>query len=256
MPFKSTISTLDILQLAKLVLVNGPPGSGKTTSFHTIPGRKAIIVVPGELGFTSIEPGESVVPFILDKPAGFQLDLAELEKIIKSIARGEHGKFDAICLDGIHKAFYLIQKAAGYTMDTDPKEFVRYHEKFAGLLDLIAQAPIEWRVVSCYDGPEIVDTTVDKKSQVVKNYPGLPGKQAKDIMGRFPLVLHSFVFGSGKDAKYQWHLQGTSSVGGALIHLPRTVVSKLPAVMEQDFGRLEKSIRDILEPNLDESSKK
>ena len=58
---KSTFSLMTIEDWSKSfdrILINGPPYSGKTTSFMTWPAPRQIIVAPGELGSSSILPDD------------------------------------------------------------------------------------------------------------------------------------------------------------------------------------------------------
>lgn len=248
MKLVETISMEDQLASANLILINGPPLSGKTTSLMTTPEPRAILIPPGELGYTSIRASPTTKVFRWQDEVDVKVDwatiLTQFEGVLREVGRGKYGKFETVAIDGLHVLYRLIQKALGYNENTDPKEFTRYHDRFNGVLDLLVAQPSRYRIATVYDGPELVDPANDKKT--TKVYPDLPGKQAKAVMGRFPLVVHTFLFGAGASRKFQWHLQPNEGVHGAGLHLPREMAAKLPPVLEQDFGKLDSAIRASL----------
>ena len=251
-----TIDMQDQLDSAKLILVNGPPMSGKTTSILTAPEPRVTIIAPGELGFTSVmaTPTNQVKRWKEEPgvPTDWLKVLLSVEEVLKNCARGKYGdlKEGTVALDGIHKLYRLIQRALGYeNMDEVPEKerggaWGRCHDRFNAVLDLLVAQPAKYRIATVYDGLEVVDPLAAKKESRI--WPDLPGKQAKHIMGRFPLALHSFVFGEPPNRKYMWHLAPNTSISGAGLHLPRAIVAKLPATMEQDFGKLEAAIKASL----------
>jgi hypothetical protein len=126
-------------------------------------------------------------------------------------------------------------KALGFTADVDPKAYVKYHEAFTNYMQMILQSSTPFVVASSYDGNEAVEAG----SKVTQIFPDLPGKMAKQVMGMFPVVLHSDRSRVGEVEKFQWQLRATGKVQGVGMHLPADIKAKFPAEIDQDWRKIE-----------------
>lgn len=228
------------------ILINGPPLSGKTSSLITFPASRHILVAPGELGASSIREDEftKVYTFRFDPTDDFKFQpiWKSVQELTKDILRGSFGKVHTFAIDGLHKLYYFIQKALGYTSSTDPREFARYHETFIKFLTPILASNIPIVVATCYDGVETEDIKGADGKSITSIYPALPGRMAKDIMGMFPLVFHSERSGSGKEQEFKWRLRAKDRIQGAGAHFPAEVRDMFPAFTNQNWKEVSKII--------------
>lgn len=223
------------------VLLNGPPLSGKTTSFLTFPAKRHIIVAPGELGHSSLREDENTKLYYWEfDPAVSNIQYLKtwvnVQKITHSIIAGEYGEVTTFAFDGLHKLYYLIMKAKGYTVDSDPREYVKYHEEFSKYMHLILGSKIPYVVASAYDGAEAIEAG----SKITAIFPDLPGKMSKQVMGMFPVVFHTERSGEGDKEKYTWRLRATGKVQAAGMHLPTDLKAKFPAELDQNWAEVER----------------
>lgn len=130
-------------------------------------------------------------------------------------------------------------KANGFTPDTDPKAYVKYHEEFSNYMHMCLGTSIPYVVATSYDGNEAMEAG----SKVTQIYPDLPGKMSKQIMGMFPAVLHSERTGEGDKEKFTWRLRSTGKIQAAGIHLPAEIRSRFPAEIVQDWTQIEAIIQ-------------
>lgn len=158
-----------------------------------------------------------------------------LQKLTIDILNGKHGEATTFGLDGLHKLYTLVMKACNWTPDSDAKEYVKYHDEFGRYVNMVLGSPIPYVVASCYDGQE----AVEPGSKSMQVFPDLPGKQAKLIMGSFPVVLHAERSGDGEKEKFIWRLRSTGKIQAAGMHLPAEIRSRFPAEVEQDWSKIE-----------------
>jgi hypothetical protein len=222
------------------LLVNGPPLSGKSTSFLTFPPKRHIIVAPGELGHSSLrEDGDTKLYYWQFDPGVSNMQYLKtwinVQKITNDVISGKFGEVTTFAFDGLHKLYYLIMKAKGYTVDSDPRDYVKYHEEFSKYMHLILGSKIPYVVASSYDGVEAVETG----SKITAIFPDLPGKMAKQVMGMFPVVFHAERSGEGDKEKFIWRLRATGKVQAVGMHLPADLKLNFPAEIDQDWRKVE-----------------
>lgn len=222
------------------VLVNGPPLSGKTTSFLTFPPKRHILVAPGELGHSSVreDDGTKLYYWEADPNASnlqYARTWAHIQRLTVDILSGKHGEITTFALDGLHKLYYVIMKAMGFTVDVDAKAYVKYHEAFRNYMQMVLQSSVAYVVASVYDGNE----AIEMGSKVTQIYPDLPGKMAKECMGMFPVVLHTDRSRIGEAEKFVWQLRATGKVQGVGMHLPTDIKAKFPAEIDQNWTLIE-----------------
>lgn len=222
------------------VLLNGPPLSGKTTSMKTFPPPRHILVAPGELGHSSLQEDADTKLYYWEYDPGMtqvqSLRLwAYVQALTHEILAGKHGEVVTFGLDGLHKLYNLIMVAKGWTPDSDPKEYVKYHAEFEKFLGLVLGSTTPFVVATCYDGNEAIEAG----SKVMQIFPLLPGKQAKHVMGMFPCVFHTERNGEGEKEKFTWRLRASGKIQGVGMHLPPEIRNKFPAEIDQDWSKVE-----------------
>lgn len=230
------------------VLINGAPLSGKTTSLKTWPAKRHVVIAPGELGHSSLLPDADTEKYFWEfDPAQPKIAWSdiyrEFKTLITEIAKGEHGECTTLAVDGLHRLYYTIQMANGYNPDNDAKQFMKFHKEFGDIMALILGSKIPYIVCTVYDGKE----PVEGQKGVTQIFPGLPGMMAKDIMGLFPVVMHSVrepdTERKGKTKRY-WQLQPSGNMQGAGLHVPIEFAERFPAELPQDWGHMEKLIAE------------
>lgn len=223
--------------------MNGPPLSGKTTSMLTFPPKRHILIAPGELGHSSVREDKDTALYYWEfNPNATTVQFLRMwtyvQQLTREILAGKHGEITTFGLDGLHKLYYLIMKSNGFTSATDPREYTKYHEQFTNYMNGILASPVAYVVASSYDGVEALEAG----SKVTQVFPDLPGKMAKQIMGMFPVVLHSERNGEGNREKFMWRLRSTGKVQAAGMHIPVDIRAKFPEEVEQDWGQIEKVV--------------
>lgn len=232
------------LKSYRRVLLNGAPLRGKTTSLKTFPKPIHIIVAPGEMGYSSLFPDpphlnlyywefDTASPII-----AWAKVWVEFKILCTDILNGKYGSVETLAIDGLHKLYYVIQKAHGYTQDSEAREYSRYHEVFTNQMSVILGSSIPYVVATVYDGPE----ATEPGSKVTQVFPQLPGRMAKDIMGLFPCVFHAELRVDEKGSIYSWRLQPSVKMQAAGFHLPKEITSTFPAELPQDWAIVEKLI--------------
>ena len=246
MPVKTGLGVAEWKQTFRRVLINGAPLSGKTTSLRTWPAIRHIVVAPGELGFSSVIPSEETKVYYWEfDPATtvvqYKRIWAELQVLIQEIVGGKYGPVTTLALDGLHKIYYVIQKAHGFTPTTDGKAYTEYHEKFTELMVNVLGSNIPYVVATCYDGQE----PIELGSSVTQIFPDLPGKMAKGVLGMFPVVLHSERTDESNKQRFVWRLRPQGKIKAVGLHLPPEISEKFPAEMAQDWREVEKIVDTI-----------
>lgn len=227
------------------VLINGGPHKGKTTSMLTFPAPRDIIIVPGELGHSSIvEDGDTQkywweinTPITRDKALHL---IMQLKSTIAEILKKE--RVTTVGLDGLHVLYQLILTSYGYPDDAanfGEKAYGRGHSfarnDFMNIVRSISISKAEYFVASVYDGNESI--SADGKQTAI--FPDLPGQMAKGVMGLFPAVFHAETIGEGSDKQYIWRLQALGDIQGAGIHLPKSVRDSFPQKCPADWKQIE-----------------
>ena len=246
MPVITEVSRDAWRTIFRRTLLNGPPLSGKTTSLKTWPAKRHIMIAPGELGHSSILPDDDTRMYYweFDPRASmvqYSRVLEEVRQTVRDILGGKYGDVTTFALDGLHKLYYLIMKSHGHTIDTDAKEYARYHETFTQILAPILGSAVPFVAMTCYDGQE----AMEPGSKVTQLFPDLPGRMAKQIMGMFPVTLHSERQGDGDKQRFVWRLRAQGKVQGAGLHVPKEIADKFPAELPQDWGGVEKILASM-----------
>lgn len=237
---------------ASRVLLNGPPLSGKTSSCKTFPrarwskvlgrsiaGSTHIIVAPGEFGYSSVLPEEDFHVHAWEvapggAPGEAQTVYRIVQECVTDILTGKHGSVETLVLDGLHHLYTLIMKARGWTAaSVDDKEsgrqYAKYHDEFRNFVARLLGSAVPLVAATVYDGLELADPEMPKGLKQV--FPQLPGIMAKEVMGMFPMVMHTArVPQPGKpDDAFTWTLRATGKLQAAGMHLPAEIARRLPA---------------------------
>lgn len=237
-------------QLFRRALINGAPLSGKTTSLKTwpaiAPGKRHILVAPGELGHSSILPDDDTKLYYweFDPSASaiqYKKVFLELQQVTNDILSGKYGEVTSFAFDGLHKLYYVVMKANGFTPDSEAKEYTRYHEGFTQYISPILGSNVPYVAMTCYDGNEAIEVG----SKTMQVFPDLPGRMAKQIMGMFPIILHSERSGEGPTQKFTWRLRASGKVQAAGMHVPKEIADKFPAELPQSWAEVEKIIASV-----------
>jgi hypothetical protein len=164
-----------------------------------------------------------------------------VQRITQEILTGKHGEVTTFGLDGLHKLYTVVMLAKGWTPDSDPKEYVKYHAEFGKYMQMVLGSPTPYVVASCYDGQEAMEAG----SKVMQIYPDLPGKQAKLIMGSFPVVFHAERQGEGEREQFVWRVRSSGKVQGCGMHVPPDIKRLFPAELPQDWNAVEKILNAV-----------
>ena len=222
------------------VLLNGPPLSGKTTALKTFPAKRHLLIAPGELGHSSIQEDDDTKIYYWEfdpnaTKVAYSRVWAHIQVITTNILKGMYGDITTFGIDGLHKLYYVIMKSHGFTPDSDPRDYVRYHETFTNYMNSILQSPTPFVVATSYDGVEALEAG----SKISQIFPDLPGKMAKQVMGMFPCVFHTERSGDDGKEKYIWRLRANGKIQGVGMHLPQDIKAKFPAEIEPDWQKVE-----------------
>ena len=235
------------------VLINGGPTTGKTQSLLTFPAPRHIMVAPGEQGISTLKPDDDTKIYYweVDLKAPqimWAQEWAAWKQLTLEILAGKHGECNTFAWDGIHKVYEMVQKANGYdvermvTEENYSKIFALFHSQFFELFDTVCASPVPYFAATVWDGLEPVEGS--KKDTEV--YPLLPGRAAKDIIGKFPFVIHTKVRAGGfnedgtQQMDYRWELKPTGRMKAAGMHVPKDIAAKFPAECEPDWSVVQK----------------
>lgn len=227
------------------VLLNGPPLTGKTTACLTMPAPRHFVFVPGEGGLSSIQPsaGETRITSWEVDPTDPAVKWGAIWRDVQ-IAVDKLLALDDIqtlVIDSARPLYYLIQKACGYTADSDAREFGRYHELFTNFVTRITASRVPYVVMTCHDGPE----PMEAGSKIMQIYPDLPGAMAKGVLKMFPLVIHTTRTAQPGQRfdKFEWELRPNGKIQGVGLHVPFHLLAKfpdrIPITISQDGQRVE-----------------
>lgn len=217
------------------VLLNGPPLSGKTTGSLTMPRPCHVVVAPGELGYSSVEPTEDFHIYAWDydatKPNQSHREVwNELNATVQDILTGKYGAVETLFVDGLHKLYDLVMRTEGWNSAmVDDKEagrqYTKYHDRFTTFMSKVLSSAVPLVAASCYDGLEPTEVG----SKVMQVFPLLPGRMAKDVMGMFPVVFHTSQEPGGR---YMWSLKPAGRMQAAGMHVPARFLRIIPEKIE------------------------
>jgi hypothetical protein len=229
------------------VLINGGPHKGKTTSMLTFPAPRDIIIVPGELGHSSIVEDGDTSKYWWEINTQITRDkakhlISQLKSTILEILKKPDIENGTIGLDGIHVLVQLIYKSYGFPDDEamfGKESYGKGHgyvrNDFMDIIRSVSLSKVGHFVASSYDGNEAISP--DGKKTAI--FPDLPGQLAKGVMGLFPAVFHAETEGEGQDKRYYWRLQALGEIQGAGIHLPKSVRDAFPQRCKADWKEIE-----------------
>lgn len=254
MPLKIMTPELRRKQASR-VLVFGAPNTWKTTSvIKTAIYPLSIVSVPGETGWATIPYGvPGLTSFVWEEPAGDPVTSDSMRKEVEDatyqIVAGKHGPVNTLCLDGLHKIFpmYLnIVTGGAYSRgeEFEPRLYARAYEMFDRYLDKVLSSPVPYIIATTWNARE-PDKEGSKDGQSAQKsmheWPDLPGKMAKRIVGRFSVVVYAKVDPPvipGQPYKGMWLLRPTAEVWGASVKMDPRMVEKLPVSIPQNFKQL------------------
>ena len=233
---------------ATRVLLFGPPNSWKTTSvIATAPYPLHILSVPGESGWATIPdnvPG--LTAFIWEEPGSDPVSSSSVRKEVEDttfqIIAGKHGPVKTLCLDGLHQLYpvYLniaTEGAYGRGEDFEPRLYTRAHIMFQGFLKRVLASPVPYIICTTWNAKEL-DTEGGKNAH---QWPDLPGKMAKLIVGMFSVVVFAKVEQAtvpGKQPQGMWFLKPNMEVWGTSVKMDPRLIAKLPASIPQNYKEL------------------
>lgn len=232
--------------------VFGPPNSGKTHAAVWTSVKPAVLIsVPGEHGYGTIPadvPG--LIPLVWGNdaagPQSSESIKTEVEREVKRVIAGQYdkefGRVRTLVIDGYHKMYsvYLnIATGGAYNQgeDFEAQRYARAHRMSDAFLDLCLGSPIEYVIFTTWNALE-----ADKPGQKqgpMHQWPDLPGRAAKDMVGKFTVVCYSMAApGSNGQIQRAWGLKPNAEVWGNSVKLDARLMAKLPATCPQDFKKL------------------
>lgn len=249
MPLKVMTPELRRKKLSR-VLLFGPPNSFKTTSaISTAHYPLHVVSPPGEEGWGTIPdsvPGlhSYVWEEAPSDPVSAESVRNEVESTIFKIIAGGFGPCKTLFIDGFHQMYntYLNIATAGCFgrgEEFEAQRYARAHQMATTFLRKILASPVEFVVFSTWNAKELDRPGVDNKS--AHEFPDLPGKMAKLIVGMFSVVVFARVTKKKLDDGRlvgEWLLKPDMDVWGASVKMDPRLVSKLPATCPQNFKQL------------------
>lgn len=249
MPLK--VMTKDLRQrIASRALNFGPPNSWKTTSLiKTATYPLQVISAPGETGWATMPadvPG--LTSYVWEEPPSDPVTADsmrnEIEKLTFEIIAGKRGPCKTLAIEGFHKLYdvYLNVATAGSFGRGDDFEAQRYgraHQMAMSFLRRVLSSQVDYVIVTTWNARE-ADTPGSKS---MHEYPDLPGRMAKLIVGMFSVVVYSKVtppIGPNAEPKGEWILKPDSEVWGSSIKMDPRLYANLPARVPQDWQALYK----------------
>lgn len=265
MPLIEVSTSLEAtLHASRLLLVNGPPNSGKTGSLYTAKGPLIAITLPQEKGDGTMplktRDGHVVKHFKSDidpnaVTINWRGECDLVIKLIKEIAAGKHGPCTTLAMDGAHKLYDTMFRAncGGSVKAIEEKavgrKYGETHGDFSAVMDLVNRSRIPYRIWTCWDGVK-VDDQVSKvtKDSPKSIYVGLPGQMGRNVLGEFSFVLNSYTMGGGEGKKFKWRLEPSGDYENAGKKIRRDLIEKikLPSTMDQDFTALDDLLTEQL----------
>lgn len=252
---------------ATRALVFGPPNSFKTTAaIATAHYPLHIVSCPGENGWGTIPsniPG--LTGYVWEQPPGDPVSASsvrkEVEDTVDQIIAGKKGPCRTLFIDGFHKLYdvYLdIATGGAYSKgnDFEPRLYTKAHRMADSFLTRVLASPVEYIMFSTWSERE-----ADKVgSSNGHEWPAMPGKMAKLIVGHFSLVIFGRVVSvPAKDGKPaylqgQWLLKPDLEVWGANVKMDPRLIHKLPPVVPQNWKKLYETVGQVEAEVADEDS--
>ena len=240
-------------------LQSGPPNSRKTGALLTMPGRIAILSLPGEKGWDTVPTDDPrIVGYNWERGDGPRDSKAIVAEVFDTSVRiiGS-GDYDSIGPDGLHKFYdYILDDVSGgnwferdlndVDLDRDfGKFFGAAQKRFMDYLSVVMHSAVPVVGMTSWDAPEKdrakkpSETSYDYARTVGSHlYPDLPGKVAKAIIGEFTMVFHNSV---GKlkpnDAEEigLWQTRPYGQVWGCGVKAPSAIGKRIPTFVPADY---------------------
>jgi hypothetical protein len=240
-------------RLASRVLIFGPPNSFKTTSLLSwlACGPVHLVSFPGEAGYATLPLG---VPGL--KSYVWEEDLIEtkspaavldaVNKVTLDILTGKNGPVTTVAFDGLHKFCDLVLDdltggAYGRGEEFSPFLYPRSYKVVRNFLKRVNQSNVRYAVFTTWN-----DREPDKQGDVFggsfHEWPALPGKMAKLVLGEFSVVVFSKVTyprTPTEKLKGEWLLKPDNEVWGSFVKIDPRIAGQLPARVPQNWQVLE-----------------
>ncbi len=241
-------------RLMSRVLIFGPPNSFKTTSLLSwLPcGPLHVLSFPGEAGYATIPLGvdglkayvweESVLE--AQSPAAA---LDEVEQTTLDILSGKNGPVVTAAFDGFHKYYDTLMDdvtggAYGLGEEFDPLLYTRAHRRAKTFLKRAIQSPVPYIVFTSWNAKEGDKPWKKGQQSDSHEWPDLPGKMAKLILGEFSVVMYSKVTyprTPTEKMRGEWTLRPDHEIWGSFVKIDPRVAGQLPARVPQNWQQLE-----------------
>lgn len=237
-------------RMANRALCYGPPGSRKTTAIiKTAHYPLQVVSFPGEMGWGTIPmrvPGleHSFWEEAPSDPVTADSMRKEVEDTVFQIIAGKHGPCKTLALEGFHKLYDVYLNVAtsgsfGRGDDFEAQRYGRAHQMAASFLRKVLSSPVEYVIVTSWNAKEADNPGSPGGSS--HEWPDLPGKMAKLVIGMFSLVIFSKlspVLGQPNELREEWLLKPDNEVWGASVKMDPRLVAKLPNRVPQNWKKL------------------
>jgi hypothetical protein len=237
----------------------GPPNSFKTTAVITTAVYPlALVSPPGEEGWGTVPDNvKGLTSFIWEEaptdPQSAESVKNEVESTVFKIIAGDYGQHRTLCIDGFHQLYNIYLDIAtagcfGRGEEFEAQRYGRAHQMATKFLRKVLASPMEHIIVTTWNAKEMdrQKKPGERASDVESHeWPDLPGKMAKLIVGMFSVVAFSRVtkkkLADGRLVG-EWLIKPDLDVWGASVKMDPRLVSKLPATSPQNFQQLYKII--------------
>lgn len=232
----------------------GPPNSWKTTAaIATTHYPTHIVSPPGEEGWATIPdnvPG--LHGYVWEEPPGDPVTAGsmrkEVEDTVFQIIAQKKGHCRTLVIDGFHQMYsiYLNVATAGLYGQGDDFEAQRYgraHQMAASFMRKVLASPIEYVIFTTWNAKEA--DVPGQRQGPSHEYPDLPGRMAKLVLGMFSVVAFSKVIQPVSvtgQPKGEWILKPDSEVWGSSVKMDPRLIAKLPARVPQNWKELYKLV--------------
>ncbi len=245
----------------------GPPDSFKTTAaVGTAPYPLHIVSPPGEEGWNTI-PDPATLPglkaYVWEESPGDPVTAEsmrkEVEDTVYQIIGGKKGPCRTLVIDGFHKQYDMYLNVASASAYGRGEEFdaIRYgraHQMAKSFLRKVLASPIEYVIVTTWNAKELdrplkPGETLRSSGVESHEWPDLPGKMAKLIVGSFSLVVFSAVKsvapakpGDPRGLVGEWLIKPDVEIWGSHVKMDPRLIGKLPAKVPQNWRALFKLV--------------
>ncbi len=253
------------------VLVFGPPNSFKTTAAVLTSVYPMVIVsVPGEHGWGTIPdnvPGliSLVWETVPGDPVSSESIIREVDQAVTHVIAGkydgEFGKIRTLVIDGYHKMYNLwLNVATGGSYNAgeefEARLYTKAHRRSDAFLDKCLDSALEFVTFTTWNAKEQDKPGLENMNGPKHEWPDLPGRAAKEMVGKFSVVCMSRVTtkqvevegGAVESVRVgHWGLKPDSEVWGNSVKMDPRMVAQLPKSCPQDFKGLYRIVRQAQE---------